>query len=318
MVGESIVTKPNKLLDLLQNANSISVMALGIVLGLLLGGKARWIEPLSLPALTVAMSVSMTGIVASDFRSWRKVAYATVLSIILTFFIQGGLILVLARPLVRDVELWLGFVLLAATPPGIAVVPFSYVLEGDAVLALVGYVATYLAAIVIMPMTAVFLGGSVLIQPMRLLTILVQLVLIPLGVSRLITISPLKISIERWSSTIVNWAFALVIFTAVGLNRDGLLQQSQMLLLIALIGLASSLGLGLVLEWILEKLQVNRAVCLSSVLIGTIKNTSLTAATVLSLFAERVALPAAVITVTNALYLIWLGIWWGGQRRRKT
>jgi hypothetical protein len=46
-------------------------------------------------------------------------------------------------------------------------------------------------------------------------------------------------------------------------------------------------------------------------MMGTVKNTSLTAATALALFGEAVSLPAAVVSVTNVLYLIWLGVHWG-------
>jgi len=298
-----------RLLRLLRDRNFL--LAAALALGLLVGTRAHGLAPLSLPALGVAMTVSLTGVVASDLSSWRKVARATVLSIVFTYVINGLLTLILARLLVPDPDLWLGFVLLAATPSGIAVIPFSYVLGGDTAFALVGSLGAYLSAIVIMPVTAALLAGSALVSPARLASILVQLVLIPLALSRLINASPLKSPIARWRGTIVNWAFALVIFVVIALNRNSLLRRPQILLPLGLIALATNFGLAAVLEWVLRKLRLDRATRLTSVMMGTIKNTSLTAATALALFGERVSLPAAVVSVTNVLYLIWLGVHWG-------
>jgi BASS family bile acid:Na+ symporter len=295
------------LLRLLRNRNFLLIAAL--VLGLLLGPSARRLAPLSLPALGVAMTVSLTGVVARDLRSWRKVV------IVFTYVINGLLTLFLARLLVADPDLWLGFVLLAATPSGIAVIPFSYVLGGDTALALIGSLGAYLSAILIMPVTAALLAGSVLVSPARLATTLVQLVLIPLVLSRLVNASPFKSAIEHWRGTIVNWAFALVIFIVIAINRDSLFRRPQILLLLGLVGLATNFGLAVVLERVLKKLGFNRARRLTTVMMGTIKNTSLTAATALALFDERVSLPAAVVSVTNVLYLIWLGVHWGEKSK---
>lgn len=302
----SILSSP---LRLLRDRNFLLIAAL--VLGFLLGKRAQGLASLSLPALALAMTASLTGVSASDFRSWRKVARATGLSIVFTYVVNGLLTLLLARLLVADPELWLGFVLLAATPMGIAVIPFSYMLGGDTVFALVGSMAAYLSAIVIMPLMVSALAGSAVVDPMELVTILVQLVLIPLVLSRLINASPLKSRMPGWRGAIVNWTFALVILIVTALNRDSLLRQPQILLVLGSIGLATNFGLSVVLEWLLKRLRFSRATRLTSVMMGTVKNTSLTAATALALFGEAVSLPAAVVSVTNVVYLVWLGVHWG-------
>ncbi len=264
-------------------------------------------------AMGAAMTASLTGVVASDFRPWRKVARATVLSMLFTYAINGLLTLLLARALVSDPDLWLGCVLLAATPSGIAVIPFSFMLGGDTSFALVGTLVAYVSAVVIMPLLAVLLAGSAAVNPMDLVTILVQLVLVPLLLSRLINASRLKAPLARWRGTIVNWSFALVIFLVIALNRDTVLRQPQILLVLGAIAVATNFGLAFVLDWALRKIHVNRATRLTGVMMGTIKNTSLTAATALALFGEQVSLPAAVVSATNVLDLIWLGVHWGKQ-----
>nr|MBC7245207.1 hypothetical protein [Chloroflexota bacterium] len=299
----------SKLLRLLRDRNFLLVSSL--VLGFALGRTAHLTQGFTLPALAVAMAVSVTEVQLHDFRPLAKVARMTLIGIVLTYLLNGALLLVLARLLTLEADVWAGIVLLAATPTGVAVIPFSYLLGGDIPFALVGSVGIYLAAVLLMPLIVTAFLGPTAVSPMRLITILFQLLVLPLAASRLIVASPLKEPIKRWRGSIVNWAFALVIFTVIGLNRDRILQQPQVLLLLLLIGVCTNFGLGFVLEWVLQRLGFNRAWRVTSIIMGTIKNTSLTAATALALFSESVSLPAAVVSVTNVLYLVWLGMWWG-------
>ncbi|MGQ9492656.1 MAG: bile acid:sodium symporter family protein [Anaerolineae bacterium] len=301
------------LLRLLRDRNFLLVSAL--VFGFALGGTAHLTQGFTVPALAVAMAVSVTEIQLHDFRPLAKAVRMTLTGIVLTYLLNGALLLVLARLLMPETDAWAGIVLLAATPSGVAVIPFSYLLGGDIPFALVGSVGVYLSAVLLMPLIVTVFLGSTAVNPMRLITVLFQLLVIPLAASRLIVASPLNGPIKRWRSSMVNWAFALVIFTVIGLNRDRILQQPQVLMWLLFIGLCTNFGLGFVLEWVLQRLGFGRERRLTSILMGTIKNTSLTAATALALFSESVSLPAAVVSVTNVLYLVWLGIWWGKRNR---
>jgi len=298
-----------RLLRLLRDRNFLLLSS--VVLGFVLAGTARLTQSLTLPALAVAMTVSVTEVQLRDFRPLGKAVRATLSGIVLTYLLNGVLLLALAHLLMPEADVWTGIVLLAATPTGVAVIPFSYLLGGDIPFALVGSVGVYLSAVLLMPLVVTLFLGSATVSPLRLIAVLFQLLIIPLALSRLIVTSPLDSPIKRWRGSIVNWAFALVIFTVIGLNRDRILQQPQVLVLLFFIGLCTNFGLGFVLEWGLQRLGVHRAKRLTSILMGTIKNTSLTAATALALFSERASLPAAVVSVTNVLYLVWLGVWWG-------
>lgn len=302
-----------RLVRLFRDRNFLLVSSL--VLGFALGRVARFTQSLTVPALAVAMTVSVTEVQLRDFRPLAKVLRATLAAIVLTYVLNGALLLLLARLLMPESDTWAGIVLLAATPPGVAVIPFSYLLGGDIPFALVGSVGVYLSAVLLMPLMVTALLGSTAVSPMRLINILVQLLVIPLALSRLIVISPLNGPIKRWRGSIVNWAFALVIFTVIGLNRDRILQQPQVLLMLLVIGMCTNFGLGFVLEWALRRMGLSRSRSLTSIIMGTVKNTSLTAATALALFSERVSLPAAVVSVTNVLYLVWLGLHWGKSDR---
>jgi BASS family bile acid:Na+ symporter len=282
-----------------------------IVLGFALGKSlARLISPLTLPALALAMTVSTAQVETSALRSPRALLCATLLSVGLNYLLLGGVTLLLARWLMPDRALWTGFVMAAAVPSGVAVIPFSYLLGGDTAFALIGSVGVYLSALLIMPLMTMLLVGSSFVQPAKLVIILLELVAIPLVLSRLILASRLKPIVERWRSTVVNWSFFLVILTAVGLNRDVLLREPRVLLLTAAVALMGNFGLGFVLERVLARLHVGRAATVTYVLMGTMKNSGLAAATALALFGERASMPAAVTSAINVVYLVWLGMRW--------
>lgn len=297
---------------LLRDRNFLLLGAL--VLGAVLGPAARYTSWLNVPGLALAMTVSLTGIGTADLKPLSKVLRAVGLGLLLVYLINGGTVLLLGRLLISDPQLWIGLVLLAATPSGIAVIPFSYVLGGDVSLALISTLGVYLSAIVVMPVLAVLLLGTAVIEPVRLINSIVQLVVLPLILSRVINATPLKEPVGRWRGTIVNWSFALVIFTVIGLNRNAVLRQPQMVLALVLVGLATNFGLGWVLERVLRWRKVGRPQMVTSIILGTVKNTSMTAATVLMLLGERASLAPAVVSVTNVLYLVYLGLHWGDKK----
>lgn len=293
-------------LGLLRNRNFLLVSS--IVLGMVVGSGAHRVQALTLPGLALAMTVSVVQVDAGAFRSLRNLARATFVSLLLNYVLLGGLTLLLARLWNPDPELWTGFVLSAAVPSGIAVIPFSFLLGGDTTLALLGSVGVYLSALLIMPALTSALAGADSVDPLRLVIALVEIVLVPLALSRLIRATPLRATVERWRGAVVNWAFALLMFAVVGINRDALLRQPTVLALTLAIALAGNFGLGFALEWALERLHVARTARVTYLLMASMKNTGLAAAMALALFTERTSVPAAVISATNVFYLVWLGV----------
>lgn len=302
----------SKLLRTLGNRDFLFIAS--VAMGIALGRVARYTQPLMLPALAVAMTVSMTQVASSAFRPLRKLVRPMLLSVVLNYLIFSTVMLILARWLVPERELWIGFVLMAAAPPGVAVIPFSYILGGDTAFAVIGSVGGYLAALVVAPAMALLLVGESFVQPAKLITILLELVLVPLVLSRQLLAGRLKPHVERWRGKVVNWAFFLVIFTIIGLNREVFLRQPQVVVLLAVITVATSFGLGFVLEKALEKLQLDRSTRVTYVLMGTLKNGGFAGATALALFGERASVAPAVGAAIVVPYLLWLGIRWGDRK----
>ena len=120
---------------------------LSIVLGLAAGQGAVWTKPLLLPVLAVAMTLSTISITNRDIASIKNTPRLIPMALLLNYVVLGGIMLLMARWLIVDPDIRLGFLVIAAMPPGISVVPFSYMLGGNTVFALLGTTGLDLVAL---------------------------------------------------------------------------------------------------------------------------------------------------------------------------
>ena len=193
-----------------------AILILGFALGLALGPTvARRTEPLTLPALAVAITMTVSAISSRAVRPWRRLARMTLLAVGSSYGLGSAVILTLSWLLLRDQELLIGYVLLAAAPPGAAALALSAGLRGDLLLSLIGTVGAYLAALFIAPVMTLLLAGPGLFDPLQLLVVLLELVAVPLVVSRLLRTPRLLPYARRWREPVISWAFFLVILTAM-------------------------------------------------------------------------------------------------------
>jgi bile acid:Na+ symporter, BASS family len=303
-------SKPPLWLRLLRSRDFILMAALAA--GLAAGGGARYTEPAVLPLLAVVMTLATMGVEGRVFRSPRSLATPFLAGLLLNFMVLGGLLLVLSSLLISDRAFVKGFIILAAAPPAVAVIPFAVLLRGDSSFALIGAIGCYLGALIIMPLAAVAFLGIAVIQPWMLLIILFELILAPLMASRVLLWTGASQRLERVKGTVTNWSFFLITYTIVGLNRDLFLYQTISLAPVAVIAVASTFVLGAVIESIGKVLRIEPSTVVSLVLLGTMKNYALAGGLALTLFDRYHAVPAAVSTVFMIVYIIWLGF----KRRR--
>jgi len=291
---------------LLQNRNFIFILAL--VFGLAIGKPgASLTVPSVLPLLALIMTVSALNISSRELTSIKDLSQIVLYSILLNYLILGGVILLLARWLIHDNELWAGFVVLAIIPPAPAVVPFSYSLGGNVLFSLIGMAGGYLAALIIIPLSLIYFFGTQSFDPLNLVLIVVELVIIPIMVSRLLLYFRLARYIERWRGVIVNWSIFIIIFTLIGLNRQVFFGDFEVLIRISVIAIAISFGLGYLLEVIGKTMRLKHETAVSVILMGTAKNYALAGGLLLSLFSERSAIPPAICVFFAIFQIVWLG-----------
>ena len=300
------------LTNLLTNRNFI--LLLSLVLGLSIGKPvASWTSPLIIPLLIVVMTLSTMNITSREFASGKNFAYAAGMSLVLNYLVIGGIILLLAWWLIGEEILWAGFVVLAAVPPAVGVVPFSYLLGGNTLFSINGLIATYLSTLLILPVTMTLFLGTGFYDPLQVIVLVVELVILPVVISRILLVFKLVERIKSCQGIITNWSFFIVIFTIIGLNRDAFFSDFNVLIRLIAIGVFVSLILGIILDFSLKTLKINRETRVSMILMGTSKNYGLASGILLTLFDERAALPASVCALFGVLNVIWLSF-----RFRKT
>ena len=125
-----------KLLIYLRNRNWIFLLAM--TAGLALPQAVPVARHLVLPALALAMALATMGIENATFRRPRLLIFPALLGVIMSYIILGNIIIGLAALMIHDEMIWTGFVLLAAAPPAVAVIPFSVFLRGNGTLSLIG------------------------------------------------------------------------------------------------------------------------------------------------------------------------------------
>ncbi len=294
------------IIKLLQNRTFILGMA--FVLGLIFGDVAAALQGLTMPALAVVLAVSATQVTVQDFLPIKEMARPLVLALAANFLFLGTVILLLAWWLMPTWDLWVGYVLVATAPPGIAIVPFTHVLKGNLRLSLLGTFGVYLISLFLTTLLIYLFTGEAAISPLRLLNTMVFLILVPFIVSQLLRKINVADYLARLRGSIINWGFFVVIFSVVGLNQDVFLQQHEVLVPVSVVAIISSFVLAVVVGAITRKLKLSEADQNSFILLSTIKTSAFAAAVGVTLYSEAASIPGAVVSFWYAIYFILLGI----------
>jgi BASS family bile acid:Na+ symporter len=295
-----------KLIGLLRNRNFILFLAL--TLGFVIGQGSYWTEKIVLPLLAFVMMLSTTSISGGLFRSPRKLLSPVLAGITMNFLVLGGLILLVSGLLVPEEYLRIGFVILAAVPPAVGVIPFTGFLDGDVDFSLIGCLACYLGAFIATPLILfTFLGLSSGFQ-VKLIVTMVELIIIPLALSRILVYSGVASRIESVKGSLINWSFFLVVYTVVGLNREVFLSRPLSLIPAAGVTILTTFLLGYVIERGGRALRVDPKKIISMILLGTSKNAGFAAGLALTLFNKQTAVPSTVQTIFMLSYIIFLDL----------
>ena len=148
--------------------------------------------------------------------------------------------------------------------------------------------------------------GQAMINPMVILKIMVQLILVPLIISRVLRHPAILPRIEPVRKTVIKWGFLLVIAPIVGMSAPVFLTEPVSVLLISSVLLFGMFGGGLLYHFLMSRAGRDRGFIVSSTLIMVIKSSAFAAVTAFTFFPgdARVALPPAVVSVFVTLFII--------------
>jgi BASS family bile acid:Na+ symporter len=292
------------MIRLLNNRNFIFLLA--ITFGLALPQAAEWTKILMMPALAMVMMLATINVPNDYFFKPQAILKPSLAGILMTYVILSGFILLVSALLIHDHNLWIGFVLIAAVPPAVAVIPFTAILEGNVSYTLSGTVASYLAALLIMPLMFWIFIGTGFDDPYKLFSIMLLLIVLPLVLSRVILYFNWQDRLAPVRGLLTDWGFFVVLYSIIGVNRDLIFSRPLTIVPVAGVVFTTTFILG----WAIQKtgvlFKMDRRNIISLVLQGTLKNQGIAGGLAIALFEKEAAMPSAIYSVFLILYFIWL------------
>ena len=284
-------------------ANNTVMLASAFVVAMIFGGfpEAMGVtnSDISMLSLGVMMSFSL---ISLQFRGLDVRAHrgAMLRAFVLSFIVSSGVTIALAQFFQGDLRD--GWIMVAAVPSAVSVIPFTYMLRGQLEATLVSSAALYFVALLFTPLiTLLFLGQAV--SPITVLWYVAGLILLPMIISRFLR--PLNIKDET-RHIAINIAFVALIIAVVGTNRNVFLGEPLMLITLLIVAVARTFGVGIVYNAVARRRGVPRERRVPELLFATYKNTGMAAAMSMVLLAPAAALPAAVLMSAEIAWLIYV------------
>ncbi len=284
------------------------IFSLALFLGLFFGEWAKFTKWGVLPALAVVMTVSTLGVPKGFFRINRSMALPIIVGLLMNFVIHSGVLIGLGTLLVSDKILWSGIVLVAAVPPAVAIIPFTGLLGGDTSFSLMATIGGYLCGLLLTPILCLLFLGTAVINPGKVLLILLLLVVGPIIASQILVRLKMDSPILPYKGPITNWGFFVVIYSIIGLNRGIFFSSPKDILPLFAISFSATFLLGGAIDLVSRFLGIERSRGISIKLLGTLKNAGTAAGIALVLFGKTAALPAAILTTFMIVYFMWLSL----------
>jgi BASS family bile acid:Na+ symporter len=277
----------------------VSAFVVAIITGGFPAGIPLTNSNIAMLSLIVMMSLSLTalrlrGLKLKDHSVPIRNAFllsfvlSTATTIAMSYLFQGEL---------RD-----GWIIMAAVPSAVSIVPFTYLLKGDLESTLVSTTSLYLIALAVTPLiTLVFIGTAV--DVMTLLGYVGYLILLPMAVSRVLRQVDIR---PAQKSAAINVAFFVLIVAIAGPNRQVFFGDQILLLSLVLVAFIRLFGIGILWNWYLERRNIKRTRRVPEVLFASYKNTGMAATLAIALIGPAAAVPATVCTLVDIIWLIYL------------
>lgn len=281
--------------------NNALMMIVALAIALLFGGfpeaYPKMNKDVAMLSLMVMMSFSLCsmqlrGLKLASHRAPVGKAFA------LSFVLSTGVTIALAYLFTGDLRN--GWILAAAVPSAVSVIPFTLILGGDMESTLVSSAALYIIALVLTPLlTLLFIGQAVSVETLLWYTLM--LIAVPVAVSRGLR----RVRIDPYGRSIaINISFAVLVIAVAGANRSVFFGEPGLLLALIAVAVIKTFGIGAVVNWWDRRKGVAWDQRVPQVLFATHKNTGMAAALAIALLGPTAAMPATVCMTVDIAWLI--------------
>lgn len=290
-----------KLLFKLHSRNIFLLSAL--LFGLFAGNFAHTLKEYIIYILTFMMSLSLQSIPTKIFKPDLNLLKPVFLSIVLNYFLFSIVLLTLVYLLIPyDKELFLGFVLIAVSPPGVVIVPFAFQMKADVNWAAIGIIGSYLFLLLLFPITLLFL--NVKVDFYEILKLLFYSVILPFFISRILRNLPTYNFVSKYQGKLIDLSFFALIYVVIGINNDLLINNFSLAVYPMIVFTILLFPITFLFIYVSKKLNLTKKAIINRTLMFSAKNNGFSAVTSLTLFGTVAAIPSAALSVVLLIYLI--------------
>ena len=292
---------PKWIINTVRHRNFVLILA--VIVGLIFGPTLKFMADISFYVLAAIMVVATTGF---SLHAWFPLQKAVKPILFSTFlnYVLFTLVMVGFSYLILPYDYWIGFVIIAVAPPGVAIIPFTTLLKGDISYAVSGVFGAHLTAMFMAPAILLLFVGESNITPKEIVMVLVQLIIIPIIISRFLRFPSIKPFFDQYRGKMTNWGFFFVIAPIIGINRNLFFTDPVNLALVVLVFIVGMIILGMAYQLVAWKTGMDNGRNITTTLMLTIKSSAFAAVTAYTYFDEKAALPSAVMSVFVIVYFI--------------
>ena len=193
---------------------------MALALGLFLPQASELASMLVLPALAVALAVTLLRFPAGYLKKPGDLLAGTLWGILMNYLLLGNLILLGGLFLIRDEKFWEGMVLLAAVPPSALVLSLGEKIKSARGLILAGFAGTYAGALILIPLIGIAFLKFFPVHYDRLFILPFGLIVLPLLISRFLVDQDLDEWVNKHEKLITGICLFIVFYALTAGNAE--------------------------------------------------------------------------------------------------
>jgi BASS family bile acid:Na+ symporter len=285
----------------------VCLFLLAILAGVILPQGTEIGIALTLPAITIILTITLLRMPRGFFRHPGQLVSPAFWGSVMNYIILGNIIIWPSIFLIREENLWVGMVLVAAVPPAVSVITLSKSLRTESKLSFAGFSGAYVGAILIAPLIGIGFLKYIPLNYFGIIVLFLEFIVLPLALSRLAVDKDWDRILEPYKEIINDWCYFIILYALVA-SSYGLIFNNRTLdtFFIVVIAAASTFLLGYIIEKLGVFYGVSREKITSIILLSTLKNYWLAGGIALTVFNKKAALPALIFIIVMFFYELWL------------
>jgi BASS family bile acid:Na+ symporter len=279
-------------------------VVLGIVLGLAVGFDNPNSGTILMIVLMIQMTLALDGLhyQKEDFVKYRK---SVLISIFCCFVVNTSLTIATGLLFIHDTALWYGWIMLAAVPCAVSLIPGSLFMHGDTKMAVLSLVAIYMLSLALSPLITKFLIGDA-IEPLDILKYIILFIIIPF----ILTVPLGKLHLPRAPKIIgINVMMFLLVAIGLGSRRDYIFSEPGVIMWLTLASILRVFVFSIVVVYVLKKSGCRREHGVNYMVLAVWRNSSMAVSMCMVLLAAEypeAVLPSVISLVVEAAWFAFI------------